>query len=85
MTTTPENAKIVVVGGGFLGSELAIALATFGKEHKWSVSQVMPEEGNMALVFPTYLMKWTTDKMKKGNNTFSQNCFNPGSRCQCYF
>ncbi|KAJ2961586.1 hypothetical protein NQZ79_g3143 [Umbelopsis isabellina] len=59
-----KNAHIVVVGGGFLGSELAIALAHRAKKEGLKVTQVFPEEGNMANVFPTYLTKWTTGRVK---------------------
>ncbi|OAD65434.1 hypothetical protein PHYBLDRAFT_80363 [Phycomyces blakesleeanus NRRL 1555(-)] len=57
-----EGAHIAVVGGGFLGSELAVALAH--REGNIKVTQVFPEEGNMANVFPTYLTKWTTSKVR---------------------
>ncbi|CAM0135943.1 unnamed protein product [Umbelopsis sp. WA50703] len=59
-----NNAHIVIVGGGFLGSELAIALAHRAKKEGLKVTQVFPEEGNMANVFPTYLTKWTTSRVK---------------------
>ncbi|KAL2913855.1 hypothetical protein HK105_206589 [Polyrhizophydium stewartii] len=48
---------IAVLGGGFLGSELAVALAG---ESGTRIVQAFPEDGNMGLVFPRYLTKWTT-------------------------
>jgi programmed cell death 8 (apoptosis-inducing factor) len=54
---------IVVIGGGFLGSELAYAIAKSGKEKGTKITQVFPEQGNMAQVFPRYLTQWTSGKM----------------------
>ncbi|XP_072040986.1 apoptosis-inducing factor 1, mitochondrial-like [Amphiura filiformis] len=62
---TTRNAKAVaVVGGGFLGSELACALGKRGKETGMTVKQVFPESGNMGRVLPEYLSKWTTNKVR---------------------
>ena len=55
------NKTIAIVGGGFLGSELAVALAkkgiqlelTAAKTNGNKIIQVFPEDGNMALVFPS--------------------------------
>ncbi|XP_044737595.1 apoptosis-inducing factor 1, mitochondrial isoform X2 [Chrysoperla carnea] len=55
--------SVVVVGGGFLGSEISCALARYGK-NKMSVKQIFAENGNMAKVLPGYLSLWTTDKVK---------------------
>ncbi|KAI7858497.1 apoptosis-inducing factor, mitochondrion-associated, C-term-domain-containing protein [Circinella umbellata] len=60
-----DGAHIAVIGGGFLGSELAVALAKRGEKEKLTVTQVFPEEGNMANVFPSYLTKWTTTRVRK--------------------
>ena len=57
--------RIVVVGGGFLGSELAVAISKVGKEKGHTVTQVFPEDGHMALVFPKYLSQWTTEKVSQ--------------------
>ncbi|XP_063236557.1 apoptosis-inducing factor 1, mitochondrial isoform X2 [Bacillus rossius redtenbacheri] len=57
--------RVVVVGGGFLGSELACALARrAGKQPGLSVTQVYREPGNMARVLPAYLSRWTTAKVR---------------------
>lgn len=60
-----KGQKIVVVGGGFLGSELAVALAKFGNQMGHIVTQVFPEDGHMGLVFPKYLSQWTTEKVSQ--------------------
>ncbi|CAO3637451.1 unnamed protein product [Mucor hiemalis] len=60
-----DGAHIVVVGGGFLGSELAVALAHKSGKENLKVTQIFPEEGNMANVFPGYLTKWTTTRVRK--------------------
>ena len=57
------NKTIAIVGGGFLGSEIAVALAKQAKENGNKIIQVFPEDGNMSLVFPKYLTKWTTTKL----------------------
>ncbi|EGD75840.1 apoptosis-inducing factor short isoform 1 [Salpingoeca rosetta] len=59
-----SGKDVAVIGGGFLGSELAVALATNGKKHSGAVTQVFPESGNMAQVLPEYLCKWTTKKVR---------------------
>ena len=60
-----QNIKTVaVIGGGFLGSELACALGTRGRKTGLKVIQLYPESGNMAKVLPEYLSKWTTDKVR---------------------
>ncbi|KAG9061717.1 Apoptosis-inducing factor 1, mitochondrial [Linnemannia hyalina] len=59
------DKKIVIVGGGFLGSELAVAVSHFGKEKNVKVTQIFPEDGNMGLVFPSYLSKWTTSQVEQ--------------------
>ncbi|KAG0028916.1 Apoptosis-inducing factor 1, mitochondrial [Podila clonocystis] len=60
-----SDKKIVVVGGGFLGSELAVAISHYGKEKSVKVTQIFPEDGNMGLVFPRYLSKWTTSQVEQ--------------------
>ncbi|KAI8069548.1 apoptosis-inducing factor, mitochondrion-associated, C-term-domain-containing protein [Gongronella butleri] len=61
-----SGKRIAVVGGGFLGSELAVALANRAANKKdIEITQIFPEEGNMANVFPSYLTKWTTSRVRK--------------------
>jgi len=54
---------VAIVGGGFLGSELACALGQRGQETGMKVIQIFPEKGNMGMVLPEYLSKWTMQKV----------------------
>ena len=60
--------SITIVGGGFLGSELACALGRRAAKSSAAagleVLQIFPEDGNMGRVLPKYLSQWTTDKVK---------------------
>lgn len=57
--------SITIIGGGFLGSELACALGRRSNELGLEVIQMFPEKGNMGKVLPEYLSNWTTEKVKK--------------------
>ncbi|XP_056141371.1 apoptosis-inducing factor 1, mitochondrial isoform X2 [Lampris incognitus] len=57
--------SITIVGGGFLGSELACALGRRSNDSELEVIQMFPEKGNMGKVLPEYLSNWTTEKVKK--------------------
>ncbi|RXG54966.1 Apoptosis-inducing factor 1, mitochondrial [Armadillidium vulgare] len=61
---TESGKHVTIIGGGFLGSELACALGFKSKLGKGSVSQLFPEAGNMGKVLPEYLSQWTMDKVK---------------------
>lgn len=67
-----ESGKdIAIYGGGFLGSELAVALQKASEKYGNKIHQIIPEEGNLSLVFPTYLSKWISRKLKEmGIETF---------------
>nr|CAB3220664.1 apoptosis-inducing factor 1, mitochondrial [Phallusia mammillata] len=56
--------SVTVIGGGFMGSEIACALGHKGGLKGFQVNQLFPEKGNMGLVLPEYLTKWTTEKVK---------------------
>ncbi|XP_077596453.1 apoptosis-inducing factor 1, mitochondrial isoform X3 [Stigmatopora nigra] len=56
--------SITVIGGGFLGSELACALGRRSQDSGLEVIQMFPEKGNMGKVLPEYLSNWTTEKVK---------------------
>ncbi|KAM9729492.1 apoptosis-inducing factor 1, mitochondrial isoform 2-T2 [Menidia menidia] len=58
-------SSITIVGGGFLGSELACALGRRATETGLEVIQMFPEKGNMGKVLPEYLSNWTTEKVKR--------------------
>ena len=51
------TARFLVIGGGFIGSEIAAALAMNG----WPVTMVFPDPGIGARVFPTELSAFVTD------------------------
>lgn len=60
-----RNVKsITIIGGGFLGSELACALGRRSTDAGLEVVQMYPEKGNMGKVLPEYLSNWTTEKVK---------------------
>jgi 3-phenylpropionate/trans-cinnamate dioxygenase ferredoxin reductase subunit len=52
-----EGARFLVIGGGFIGSELAAALAWSG----CTVTMVFPEQGIGARLFPPALAGYVTD------------------------
>ncbi|XP_060911552.1 apoptosis-inducing factor 1, mitochondrial isoform X2 [Labrus mixtus] len=61
-----RNIKsITIIGGGFLGSELACALGRRSNDSGLEVIQMYPEKGNMGKVLPEYLSNWTTEKVKR--------------------
>lgn len=66
LEVSKQGKHIAIVGGGFLGSELAFALAHASKKWGGKVTQVFPEAGNLQKVLPPYLTKWTTKKIVEG-------------------
>jgi len=62
-----QGKTIAIVGGGFLGSELACALGNLSKRHGGKVIQVFPETGILRRVLPEYLSEWTTRKVREEN------------------
>jgi 3-phenylpropionate/trans-cinnamate dioxygenase ferredoxin reductase component len=54
---TDGGAHVVVIGGGFIGSELAASLASAGAK----VTMVMPEAGVTSRVLPDGLARFVTD------------------------
>nr|XP_048719161.1 apoptosis-inducing factor 1, mitochondrial isoform X4 [Caretta caretta] len=60
-----EVKSITIIGGGFLGSELACALGRKVHATGLEVIQMFPENGNMGKVLPEYLSNWTTEKVKR--------------------
>lgn len=59
-----RSKSVVIVGGGFLGSELACALSRRGAKTGLTVYQVFSEKGSLGRVLPEYLSRWTTDKVR---------------------
>ncbi|XP_059618346.1 apoptosis-inducing factor 1, mitochondrial [Phlebotomus argentipes] len=70
-----DKAKsIAIVGGGFLGSELACSLAKYNGAKSPQIFQIFHERGNMGRVLPEYLSKWTTERVREeGVTVFSGN------------
>ncbi|XP_032083701.1 apoptosis-inducing factor 1, mitochondrial [Thamnophis elegans] len=60
-----EVKSITIIGGGFLGSELACALGRKAQSKGLEVIQMFPENGNMGRVLPEYLSNWTTNKVSQ--------------------
>ncbi|XP_045481062.1 apoptosis-inducing factor 1, mitochondrial [Harmonia axyridis] len=60
-----QSLRVAIIGGGFLGSELACALARIGCYDKKTVYQIFKESGNLGKMLPEYLSRWTTDKVTK--------------------
>ena len=61
-----KGKDVLLVGGGFLGSELAVSLAQKRARGQCGrVLQVYPEVGNMGLIFPRDLSRWATEKVRK--------------------
>jgi NADPH-dependent 2,4-dienoyl-CoA reductase/sulfur reductase-like enzyme len=52
-----EDARVVVIGGGFIGSEIAASLASTGA----AVTMIFPEDGIGARIFPSELSAFVTD------------------------
>ena len=69
---TQNAGSIAVVGGGFLGSELACALGKRSKSTNMRVVQTFPEPGNMGRVLPEYLSKWSMNKVQQGEGRWYQ-------------
>ncbi|KAJ7995885.1 hypothetical protein DPEC_G00231350 [Dallia pectoralis] len=59
-----DTKSITIIGGGFMGSELACALGRRSADSDLEVIQMFPEKGNMGKVLPEYLSNWTTAKVK---------------------
>lgn len=65
-----ETAKrILVIGGGFLGSELTFSLTKHSSEDEALVDQIIyqiyPESGNLGKVLPQYLSEYVSEKARR--------------------
>ncbi|XP_014223755.1 apoptosis-inducing factor 1, mitochondrial [Trichogramma pretiosum] len=61
----PSCKNIVIVGGGFLGSELSTSLARNRMFEGQQVYQLYKEKNILAQVLPEYLSEWTTKHSQK--------------------
>lgn len=66
--------SVAVIGGGFLGSEMACALAKYGGKGSVAVHQVFREKGNMGKVLPKYLSNWTTERVQEEGVQVHNSC-----------
>ncbi|KAF7272258.1 apoptosis inducing factor [Rhynchophorus ferrugineus] len=67
-----DTKAVAIVGGGFLGSELACAFGRKDKRKTKQIYQIFRETGNMGKILPEYLSFWTTDKVRaEGVNVIS--------------
>ncbi|KXS20879.1 hypothetical protein M427DRAFT_119427 [Gonapodya prolifera JEL478] len=57
---TKATKSILIIGNGFLGSELAAALSSRGV----NITQAFEEDGHLALTLPRYLSQWTTSRIR---------------------
>lgn len=65
LDSVARSAKhIVVVGGGFLGSELAYSLKRRYGSKGLSVSQVFPEKGSVSQVLPHALSEYSAKQLE---------------------
>jgi len=62
--------SLTIIGGGFLGSELACALGKRAEVNKESqvVNQIFPEYGNLSKTLPQYLSQYTMNKVRNEGN-----------------
>lgn len=59
-----KSKAIAIVGGGFLGSELACAFGRKDKKKAKELFQIFRETGNMGKILPGYLSLWTSNKVR---------------------
>ncbi|ESP00077.1 hypothetical protein LOTGIDRAFT_213277 [Lottia gigantea] len=61
-----QNAKsVAVLGGGFLGTELACALSKKGQTNGMKVYQIVPETGWWTKVLPQFVSKWMSHQVER--------------------
>jgi NADPH-dependent 2,4-dienoyl-CoA reductase/sulfur reductase-like enzyme len=59
------GARFLIVGGGFIGAEMAAALSLQGRD----VTMIIPEDGICARLFPPLLAKFVTDYYRERGPT----------------
>lgn len=59
-----KSESIAIIGGGFLASELSLAITTYAANNKkLKVYQIFHESGNMGMTLPRYLSDWIMKKL----------------------
>lgn len=59
-----QSESVAVIGGGFLASEISLALTTYAAgTKKLKVYQIFHENGNMGMTLPKYLSEWIKKKL----------------------
>lgn len=59
-----KSESIAVIGGGFLASEISLALSTYAADKKnLQIYQIFHENGNMGMSLPSYLSDWIKIKL----------------------
>ncbi|XP_060078822.1 apoptosis-inducing factor 1, mitochondrial-like [Ylistrum balloti] len=63
---TSSAKSVAVIGGGFLGSELAVSMQNraIQDETGLAVTQIFPERGNLGLVLPEQVCRWLTSHVE---------------------
>ncbi|CAG9534703.1 unnamed protein product [Cercopithifilaria johnstoni] len=60
-----KSKSITIIGGGFLGSELANSLNRRFGEQGLQICQIFREKGNVAAILPQFLSKYTASELRK--------------------
>uniref|UniRef100_A0A914RPK4 FAD/NAD(P)-binding domain-containing protein n=1 Tax=Parascaris equorum TaxID=6256 RepID=A0A914RPK4_PAREQ len=60
-----QSRSLTIVGGGFLGSELAYSLNKRFASNGLKVTQIISEKGNVAEVLPEFLSEYTSKELRK--------------------
>lgn len=59
-----ESESVAIIGGGFLSTEISLALTTHANRSKtFKVYQIFHENGNMGRTLPRYLSDWIKKKL----------------------
>lgn len=66
LVSNGQVKSVAVIGGGFLGSELAYSLNIKSKEKKLGlkITQIIAEKGILMKILPEYLSNWAVTKLK---------------------
>ena len=66
--------SVAIIGGGFLGTELAYSMAQKSKKTGLKITQILREKGHLSKILPEYLSNSTTAKIRsEGVEVFEEN------------